>query len=115
MPVQLRPVAAGASGLPWNAPCVAWLGRTADWRTNCRRTPQRRMSNSMCDPEEVPSLGSLDLDDDLALRAACLDVGDGFVGGLERENLVDNRTDGARFDETGDLPKLAPVRLHEEE
>jgi len=58
---------------------------------------------------------SLDLDHDLALGAAGLDIGQRLVGGLEREDLVDDGPDRALFDQAGDLLQLGTARLHEEE
>lgn len=49
------------------------------------------------------------------LCALGLDIVQGFIGGFEREHLVDDGADRAFFDETGNLVQLGAVRLHEKD
>jgi hypothetical protein len=61
----------------------------------------------------APSLSNLD--DDLALGSAPLDVGHGLIRRAEWEDTINHRPDDARFDKARDLAQLTPVGLHEQE
>ena len=52
---------------------------------------------------------SLDLDDDFALCATGLDIGQSLVGGLERKNLVKDGTDRSFVDEASERVRSIKV------
>src|SRR5438067_2478443 len=58
--------------------------------------------------------GSLDLDDDFALRTACFDVSQGLVGCLEWKDAINHGVNGPSLNESSDLVQLVPVGPHEE-
>ena len=53
--------------------------------------------------------------DDLALCAPGLDVGQRISGLLKREDLIHDRTDHAGFDQGRDFAQLLSLRTHEQE
>src|SRR5438067_1943921 len=54
-------------------------------------------------------------DDDFALCAPSLDVGERIASFLERENLIQDRTDCAGFDQGRDFAQLLSLRSHKQE
>jgi hypothetical protein len=61
------------------------------------------------------SLLSVECDDDLAVGAALLDVGQRVEGLVKWEGLVDDRAEVAGVVEGGQLAQLGTVGLHEQE
>ena len=53
--------------------------------------------------------------DDFALCASGLDVGQRIPGPLKREHLVDDWPDDTGFDQGRNLTQLLPLRAHEQE
>ena len=53
-------------------------------------------------------------DDDLAFRATCFDVGQGFPGRFEGKGPIHDRAYGSGLDEGRDFPQLIAVGFHEE-
>ena len=73
--------------------CTAYTSATTDliYLSGTRESEERRQ------------MTSADADDNLALRASRIDVGESLIQLVERKNAVEDRTDRAILDQRGNL------------